>query len=485
MSMQDLPDSELDKLFRKSAEEFEPPFNPQAWKAMRKKLEDEDDKVGGFAWWKTGVVAVLLLTMGIAGYFLYNKSVSTTENNQSQNQSVTSQQQLRAEVTTSSEKNVIAANITPQKQDEAAKSSNNIETSTSTNQIAAINQSITTNNSLDNALSESRPNPIKNTSTPDKRNESVLVNSSKNKFIFHQKSKRQSLPQLSSSNTDLTQTPKQQNGISLAIDSSNSTAPAYFGTSLTKEENSRFKFLNLNTLPIQGWKFLQLNLPMLAVVYNPPPSALFIPKKEIPSSFFRKGLGVRAIIAPDLSYITMNQMMQQPTLALGILLDYRFSKRWSMQAGAIKTVKLYHATGEQYHWPDSWSGQKARPIDISAECKILDIPINFRYDMSQGNKSRWFATTGVSNYIMLNEKYNYTYPPNSYNIKWKTWEGTTGNYWLGVLNISMGFERQIGRNWSFQAEPYLKMPLAQVGMGKVMLSTSGVYISARYRLGHF
>ncbi|MEZ4903509.1 MAG: hypothetical protein R2822_17965 [Spirosomataceae bacterium] len=167
------------------------------------------------------------------------------------------------------------------------------------------------------------------------------------------------------------------------------------------------------------------------------------------------------------------------------MLDYRFSKRWSMQAGGVRTVKLYHATAEQYYWPESWSSQKARPIDIGAECKIIDIPINLRYDLSQGAKSRWFVNSGISSYIMLKEKYDYTYAPHTYNIKWKTWEGTTGNYWLGVLNVSAGFERQLTRDWSLQVEPYLKVPLAQIGMGKVMLNTSGIYLSARYRLGRF
>ena len=44
MSMQELPDDRLDELFRKSSEEFEPEFNPKAWEAMRRKLDDEDKK---------------------------------------------------------------------------------------------------------------------------------------------------------------------------------------------------------------------------------------------------------------------------------------------------------------------------------------------------------------------------------------------------------------------------------------------------------
>lgn len=128
---------------------------------------------------------------------------------------------------------------------------------------------------------------------------------------------------------------------------------------------------------------------------------------------------------------------------------------------------------------------KARPSGIEAACKVLDIPLNVRYDITQSANKRWFVSTGITSYKMLNEKYIYTYPPHSYNVKWYDWEGSTGSYWFGVLNFSMGFERQIGKKISLQAEPYFKLPLAQVGLGKIKLNTAGLFISARYRLGRF
>ncbi|MEZ4903507.1 MAG: hypothetical protein R2822_17955 [Spirosomataceae bacterium] len=85
--MQDLPDDELDQLFRKSAEEFERPFNPQAWNAMRQKLDDEDDQVGAIFWRKTSAIAVLLLVVGLGGYYLWeSKPTRNISKNQTQNQ---------------------------------------------------------------------------------------------------------------------------------------------------------------------------------------------------------------------------------------------------------------------------------------------------------------------------------------------------------------------------------------------------------------
>ena len=260
-----------------------------------------------------------------------------------------------------------------------------------------------------------------------------------------------------------------------------SLADAHSDVSLA--ENTRSTLLNITKLTGQGWQFLKLSWPVPTVAYTPPPPPLAIPKKEDVSAFFRKGLSARILAGPDLSFISSNQMMKNPTLLLSVMLEYRFSKRLSLQAGVAKSSKLYTATGEQYQWPDAWYSQKIRPTSTWANCKVLDIPLNLRYDLSQRAKSRWFVSSGISSYLMLNEKYDYTYPPHSY-PKLKNWEGSTGNYWFGVMNLSMGFERQIGRNLSIQAEPYFKLPLAEVGMGKIKLNTSGIFISARYKLGH-
>jgi hypothetical protein len=38
--MIELPDDELDKLFRKSSEEFDPHFDPEDWNSLKKRLDE-------------------------------------------------------------------------------------------------------------------------------------------------------------------------------------------------------------------------------------------------------------------------------------------------------------------------------------------------------------------------------------------------------------------------------------------------------------
>jgi hypothetical protein len=107
--------------------------------------------------------------------------------------------------------------------------------------------------------------------------------------------------------------------------------------------------------------------------------------------------------------------------------------------------------------------------------------LNIRYDITQKNKSRMFVTTGVTSYVMLNEKYIYNYEnPADPAIKWKNWEGKTGIYKLSNINFSAGYEYQFFRKLSLQVEPFVKVPVSKVGFGKVNLSTIGIFFSAKY-----
>ena len=60
--MQELPDNELDNLFRKSLNTPNIPFDEKAWDAMEKKLDSE--KVKGTFYWRLsgGIFSLLLLS---------------------------------------------------------------------------------------------------------------------------------------------------------------------------------------------------------------------------------------------------------------------------------------------------------------------------------------------------------------------------------------------------------------------------------------
>ncbi len=78
MSMSELTDDQLDKLFRKSAEEFEPVFDPAAWQDMNARLDTHTQtKTGDTSGWKNalrwGVPTVLLFLLFVGGWYVYHQ----------------------------------------------------------------------------------------------------------------------------------------------------------------------------------------------------------------------------------------------------------------------------------------------------------------------------------------------------------------------------------------------------------------------------
>ncbi|WP_428664516.1 hypothetical protein [Runella sp.] len=557
MSMQEFPDDELDELFRKSAEEFEPEYEPQAWAKMRKKLDNNGGiqkrplllpilllllvlsvfSVGGYVLWpqlktlaskdSTGTSSVshqsLASNQPNAGSEKETKlSPENTSNSPEQNDLKQQTELKQAEVEGTkgvfpanasenkedvSDKTVAAAStlastkdkkddlINPKKQAADTKkagspeSPSRISTTTykaerskvkSGQKMREVNPTLSTvpavafstkhSSSKTGSTADQQPvnaanRKIKNEFSGSLGKKSNLITADQNKLLSPDRSSA-STPASEKSTSINSSVPAGNNGLETAVMTPQISTP--------------------NELSIHQWKLLKVAHAPIEVSYATPPAPLAIVKKPETgvASVFKPGLSLRVLAAPDLSFIGFDQM-KRPGITLGAMLEYRFNNRFSVQAGAIRAMKLYDALGSQYIWPEAWNSQKARPSNIEAACKVLDIPFNLRYDITQAADKRWFVSLGISSYKMINEKYIYIYPPHSYNIKWPDWEGSTGSYWFGVLNVSMGFERQISKRFTLQGEPYLKIPLSQVGLGKIKLNTAGIFISARYRLGRF
>lgn len=502
MSMQELPDDRLDELFRKSSEEFEPTLDPKAWEAMRRKLDDEDKKPGAWWWRRAGVIGGIVLLLGLGSYlfwpntsemeFVSPKIEIMPKESQRNAPKVSdpSQSQKEAEKVNASE----TEKVNPEAAKEEGSALNEEphlaleEKEQLTPVQQAKKQSIASSKKQSNSVGVTRQKSfaLKNTREPVLKQTDETSQTAR--WVKDSENKRVTAAKVSSTSPSYVSTlgrkqDKKGNTMASVVPKDTDTAERTPQSSSNEAQESINSNVTLNELLAKNWKLLTVPVAEPTVAYLPPAPPPVVKKKESaePPVALQKGLSTRVIATPDLSFISSSEMLKNPRLALGAMLEYRFARRWSIQVGVIKSDKVYTATGEQYKWPEIWNSQKARPTEVAANCKVLDIPINIRFDVLEGRRSRWFVSSGVSSYKMMNERYDYTYPPHSY-PKWMNWEGSTGNYWMGILNASVGVERQIGRNFSLQVEPFWKIPMAEVGFGKIKLQTSGFFISAKYRL---
>jgi len=145
----------------------------------------------------------------------------------------------------------------------------------------------------------------------------------------------------------------------------------------------------------------------------------------------------------------------------------------------IYNKKYYKADGKDFKAP-GWLSY-VNLTSAEGNCSMIDIPINVRYDFSYNDKRRFFLSTGLTSYLMNHQTYDcYWIRPNGTNASASIPVDSNMNYALSVLNLSAGFERNLGNHFYFQAEPYLKLPLKGLGYGNMKLESYGIYFSVKY-----
>ncbi len=520
----EMSDDELDRLFSESAEKMEFDFDPDSWAKMSQKLDaaapPPSSSQGMTPWLKRSLLLLIGLLAFVGGYFILKPSASQsketmvdlTKKAESEQTRIDSKKYVETskvgtdniktekkitEVAKNSESNKI--NITTKESDVSNEKNENfgIKKSAEANKSIEKEKVVLSNKTIEKSLKSGKSKDFseKNTEIYHNSEDQILVkkankrrinaNLSESSIEANSNNSLVEIKEFSIRNTPSKSKKKNNNSQTFSNADINTNVTSLdnypqISNSIASNATIKENRLTLNNLGLLSPKgtFIKSSINLPAIVFENPKTETPIVPKSSPQSF-KKGLYFRLGISPDMSLVTADELTKFGS-NLAFLLEYRFNNRLSIQGGVLRSMKYYDAYPESYEWPYNWPSPP-KLIDINATCKMLDIPLNIRYDISQKKFSRIFVSAGATSYVMLNEKYVYNYEnPTDPKIKWKSWEGKTGPYYLGVLNFSMGYEYQLFRKLSVQAEPFFKLPIAHVGFGQVNLSTLGLLVSAKY-----
>jgi hypothetical protein len=188
---------------------------------------------------------------------------------------------------------------------------------------------------------------------------------------------------------------------------------------------------------------------------------------------------VGLVAAPDLTTVKFVDV-ERPMLNIGVVLEYRLTNRLRVSTGLLRANKQYDARREDYDW-SAYPRAATRSFTwVDGACTVLDVPLNLRYDAVVRPQARLFGAVGLSSFFMQRERYTYDYTEYNKPYVWERTYVNENRHLFSVLNLSLGYERRLNTHWSLQAEPYLKLPLAGVGAGKVQLTSGGVFFGAKY-----
>lgn len=161
--------------------------------------------------------------------------------------------------------------------------------------------------------------------------------------------------------------------------------------------------------------------------------------------------------------------------AYGIGFGYAINDRIGIRAGFYAGDKIYSADSTNYKTPYTSGGYNNKLSRIDADCFVYEIPVTLIYSFPASGKHNWFASTGLSTYLMKKEKYIYTYTgPWGQTVSYTHNYNNENSHYFSVLNLSGGYQYHFNDRLSLLAEPYVKVPLTGIGAGKVKLNAGGV-----------
>ena len=161
--------------------------------------------------------------------------------------------------------------------------------------------------------------------------------------------------------------------------------------------------------------------------------------------------------------------------SFGLIAGYNLSKKFAVESGVLWDHKKYVSEGEHFK-TDNINWPHVTIYDLSGYCEMFEIPLNIRYNFAANSKRTWFASAGLSSYIMKTENYDYYYERYGvYQTGNKEYKNTTTN-WLSLAHMSIGLQKKLGAIGDLRIEPYVKLPINGVGIGSMPLSSTGIYL---------
>jgi hypothetical protein len=211
-----------------------------------------------------------------------------------------------------------------------------------------------------------------------------------------------------------------------------------------------------------------------------PPTPTNPGKKSGPSLLVNRSLTFGFQASPD--FASVNTLSgDKPGLSLGVTVDYQILHGLHLGTGLLYAKKNYTARGVDYHVPpDYYWRNNLKGVDfVKGTMTMLEIPLTLRYDFSVTGNTIFFASGGVSSYLFGTENCNYYFDffgreacrPFQYSNK-------PGLF--STASLSLGVETGISNSVSLQLAPYMKLPVSDMGFGRIRMNSVGIDFSIRY-----
>ena len=189
-------------------------------------------------------------------------------------------------------------------------------------------------------------------------------------------------------------------------------------------------------------------------------------------------VGINA--GPDFSKVKSGNF-QSPGFSAGIVLGYQINKKIFAETEFSIGNKYYSSGGKLFNEEGAAMPDGMVIMDLQGYSRIIEIPVKIGYDIYAKKKESVFISTGLSAYIMTMEKNNYNVTMNGNPEKMVGLYEKSNVKTPATFNLSAGWEHQLTGKMHIRIEPYLKLPLQGIGVGKLPVTSTGIQVGI-YRM---
>jgi hypothetical protein len=166
----------------------------------------------------------------------------------------------------------------------------------------------------------------------------------------------------------------------------------------------------------------------------------------------------------------------KPGATMGLIIGYAFNKKWSIESGLLWDTKRVYDDGSYFNPPGYSPTNGVTIVAVNGKSRLFEWPVNMKYTIIPGKHSL-FTTAGISSYFMRSENYDYEYVQNNQpgGHNYLSYTNETKD-WFSVANFSIGYSHKLGNNGNIRVEPYLKLPIKNIGTGNMPVMSTGLNI---------
>lgn len=200
-------------------------------------------------------------------------------------------------------------------------------------------------------------------------------------------------------------------------------------------------------------------------------------KHKTPAKKGEHGFYAGIVAGPDVSTVKWQQL-ENPGYSAGLTLGYRFNRSLSVQVQGLWDRKNYYTSGQYFNRDKVSIPSTVTILSMTGDCSMIELPITLKWDFAHFHDgSSFFASAGMSSYLMKKEDYSYTSENGTYYHNGSATYYNSGNDFFAMAQLSAGYTFKWDHIGNVSIEPYWKLPVKGMGIGSLPLTSTGIYFS--------